>query len=296
MDYYSKWAEAGALPSKCAVGIAHFLYSLFCRHWVPKRVQSDQGREFVNSLNESLFTMTGVKHLVSTAYHPQTNGLDERFNQTHQELLDSSLHILGTKRSYHGCHATVSRYTTQGAFTGSQAVRALVFAEQSCMTATSKDPSVRPSVHVQLAEIYGVDEERNLLRVEVCPSQQQEGTHDFGLYVIAYATELAHGGGPRNITYIQGAMRNHFSRALLMQTLQPFPRAYLKCRVCTRKIVTIHVHCYCKLPEAADSEMVECEICMQWYHFQCVGLVSKPRRICKSCKTDVPATKRRRLH
>ena len=26
--------------------------------------------------------MTDVKHCVSSAYHPQTNGLDERFNQT----------------------------------------------------------------------------------------------------------------------------------------------------------------------------------------------------------------------
>ena len=43
---------------------------------------SDQGREFVNSLNEKLFEIAGVEHRVSSAYHPQTNGLDERINQT----------------------------------------------------------------------------------------------------------------------------------------------------------------------------------------------------------------------
>ena len=26
--------------------------------------------------------MTGVEHRISAPYHPQTNGLDERFNQT----------------------------------------------------------------------------------------------------------------------------------------------------------------------------------------------------------------------
>ena len=75
------------LPTKEANGVANFLYSLFCRHGIPKRIQSDQGREFVNSLNDHLFKSTGVHHIISSAYHPQTNGLDERFNQTLQRAL-----------------------------------------------------------------------------------------------------------------------------------------------------------------------------------------------------------------
>ncbi len=86
-DYYSKWAEAAALSSKAAVEVAGFLYSLFCRHGVPVLIMSDQGREFVNKLNDELFMLTGVRHYISTAYHPQTNGLDERFNQTLQRTL-----------------------------------------------------------------------------------------------------------------------------------------------------------------------------------------------------------------
>ena len=31
--------------------------------------------------------MTGTEHCVSSAYHPQTNGLTERFNQTLQTAL-----------------------------------------------------------------------------------------------------------------------------------------------------------------------------------------------------------------
>ena len=87
MDYFSKWAEAVALPTKGSIGVAKFLYSLFCRHGVPRKIQSDQGREFVNSVNTNLFELTGVEHIISTAYHPQTNGLDERFNQTLQRAL-----------------------------------------------------------------------------------------------------------------------------------------------------------------------------------------------------------------
>ena len=43
---------------------------------------SDQGREFVNKVNRCLFKMTNTEHRISSAYHPQTNGLVERFNQT----------------------------------------------------------------------------------------------------------------------------------------------------------------------------------------------------------------------
>ena len=64
------------------VAIAHFLLETFCRHGWPKYVLSDQGREFVNGINSTLFEMMGVKQCVSSAYLPQTNGLDERLNQT----------------------------------------------------------------------------------------------------------------------------------------------------------------------------------------------------------------------
>ena len=85
--YFTKWVEATSIPTKEAKGVASFLYSLFCRHGVPKHIQSDQEREFVNSLNDHLIKLTGVQHVISTAYHPQSNGLDERFNETLQRAL-----------------------------------------------------------------------------------------------------------------------------------------------------------------------------------------------------------------
>ena len=81
-DYFSKWPEAAPLPSKEATGVASFLLDTFCHHGWPKTVQSDQDREIVNVINSCLFEMTGVKQCISNAYHPQTNGLDERLNQT----------------------------------------------------------------------------------------------------------------------------------------------------------------------------------------------------------------------
>ena len=58
-----------------------------CRYGCTKVVISDQGREFLNRVSQALFTMTKTEHRISSAYHPQTNGLVERFNQTIQRSL-----------------------------------------------------------------------------------------------------------------------------------------------------------------------------------------------------------------
>ena len=45
-------------------------------------ITSNQGSEFNNDLNAELMRSMGIDHRLTTAYHPQANGLDECFNQT----------------------------------------------------------------------------------------------------------------------------------------------------------------------------------------------------------------------
>ena len=52
-----------------------------CRMGCPEVLITDQGREFVNSLSNELYLITKTEHRITSAYHPQTNGLTERFNQ-----------------------------------------------------------------------------------------------------------------------------------------------------------------------------------------------------------------------
>ena len=81
-DYFSKWVEAAPIPTKEATHVAAFVYKMILRHGCPQEIVSDQGREFCNKLMDSLEELTGFKHKITSAYHPQSNGLDERFNQT----------------------------------------------------------------------------------------------------------------------------------------------------------------------------------------------------------------------
>ena len=84
---FSKWPEAEALQNKTAASVAEFVFKLICRHGCPTIRISDQGREFVNAMDTELCKLTGVDHRIGSAYHPQTNGQDERFNQTLQRSL-----------------------------------------------------------------------------------------------------------------------------------------------------------------------------------------------------------------
>ena len=55
-----------------------------CNHQV---IISDQDREFVNAVQAEVYKLTDTEHCMSSAYHPQTNRLTERFNQTLQTAL-----------------------------------------------------------------------------------------------------------------------------------------------------------------------------------------------------------------
>jgi len=82
-DYHTKWVEAQPVTNKTASIVAGFIYEeIICRHGAPKELLSDQGTEFLNSLVYQICERFKIKHRTTTPYHPQTNGLTERFNRT----------------------------------------------------------------------------------------------------------------------------------------------------------------------------------------------------------------------
>ena len=62
------------------------------RMGIPQVIISDQGHEFSNALDSSLAALLSFTRRLTTPYHPQANGLDERFNQTLQNMLVKFVH------------------------------------------------------------------------------------------------------------------------------------------------------------------------------------------------------------
>ena len=49
---------------------------------LPAVITTDQGEEFYNHFNAEMINVFGIKHRMTTAYHPQANGFNECHNQT----------------------------------------------------------------------------------------------------------------------------------------------------------------------------------------------------------------------
>eukprot|EP00731_Ephydatia_muelleri_P010889 Em0005g1475a len=86
-DYFTKWADARPLPDQTAIQITAELVKLFCTYGVPEIVHSDQGRNFESSIVQSTLDAFGVKKSHTTPYHPQGDGMVERFNRSLLQLL-----------------------------------------------------------------------------------------------------------------------------------------------------------------------------------------------------------------
>ena len=84
---FSKWSEAKPVKDKSAPTVARFLYEVMCRHGCFKTQINDQGKEFVNEVSDALLELTGTDQRVTSAYHPQSNGLCERQNRTIKDSL-----------------------------------------------------------------------------------------------------------------------------------------------------------------------------------------------------------------
>ena len=82
VDYVSKWVEAAACPKNDANKVVGFLQrNILRRFGTPRTIISDGGSHFANKVFEKLMGIYGIKHFMSLAYHPQTNGQVEISNR-----------------------------------------------------------------------------------------------------------------------------------------------------------------------------------------------------------------------
>ena len=92
IDRFTRWPEAIPLAQTDTASIGR----AFALHWVarfgePESITSDKGPQFTSEIWRALTESLGVKIHHTTAYHPQANGLVERFHRSLKAALRARL-------------------------------------------------------------------------------------------------------------------------------------------------------------------------------------------------------------
>ena len=99
-DRLSGWVEvyqstAGSSQAGAA-GLIRHLRSFFASFGVPEELSSDGGPEFTAGATESFLQLWGIKHRISSAYFPQSNGRAEVAVKTAKRLLMANTNPTGS--------------------------------------------------------------------------------------------------------------------------------------------------------------------------------------------------------
>ncbi|XP_036066885.1 uncharacterized protein LOC112138883 isoform X2 [Oryzias melastigma] len=86
-DYGTRYPEAFPLRDITAKQIAYALLQLFSRVGIPSEILTDQDTNFLSNTLKQVYRLLGIKSIRTTAYHPQTDGLVERYNRTLKSIL-----------------------------------------------------------------------------------------------------------------------------------------------------------------------------------------------------------------
>jgi len=94
VDKFSKYGHFVALAHPfTAMQVAQaYMDNIFKLHGLPDSIISDRDRIFTSHLWQQLFKLSDTKLLMSSSYHPQTDGQTERLNQCLEAFLRCSVH------------------------------------------------------------------------------------------------------------------------------------------------------------------------------------------------------------
>jgi hypothetical protein len=82
-DYMTKWSEAFPMPDQKAETVAEILVEeIIFRYGAPRKLLSDQGTNFTSETIKAVSKIFNIARIMTTAYHPQCDGMVERFNRT----------------------------------------------------------------------------------------------------------------------------------------------------------------------------------------------------------------------
>ena len=82
VNHHSRYLWAFPTPTNTTTSVVNILTNLFRIVGVPKVLLTDRGTNFTSNHFKRFLSQNGVKHIKASSYHPQTNGLVEKTNNT----------------------------------------------------------------------------------------------------------------------------------------------------------------------------------------------------------------------
>lgn len=176
VDYLTRYAETKAVSNATAAEVADFfLHQILLRHGAPQFIISDRGTPFLSKLLQELLDLAKTTHNVTTAYHPQTNGLTERLNYTLATMMSTYVN------DDHSNWDSILPYVTFAYNTACQATTG--FSPYHLLYA--RDPSTPLDTVLPYADnqhldsynedvLYRAEESRQLARLRTFKSQQDQ--------------------------------------------------------------------------------------------------------------------------
>uniref|UniRef100_A0A8C5MLL7 Integrase catalytic domain-containing protein n=1 Tax=Leptobrachium leishanense TaxID=445787 RepID=A0A8C5MLL7_9ANUR len=120
-DHFTRYAQAFSTRDQRAPTVAKVLMEKFFVHYgLPRRIHSDQGRDFESRLVGQLLELLGIQKTRTTPYHPQGDAQPERFNRTLLNMLGTlsntekqswSRHIATLVHAYNSTESDATGYS-----------------------------------------------------------------------------------------------------------------------------------------------------------------------------------------
>ncbi len=87
MDFSTRYPEAIPLRKTDATSVANALCGFFTKMGIPREILSDRGSNFLSKVMKEMASIFGIKQIATSPYHPQCDGMLERFHGTLKSMI-----------------------------------------------------------------------------------------------------------------------------------------------------------------------------------------------------------------